>query len=53
LVDAGMSGTPAFCEKSVSPRVSDTTIIPNCPFLTRPACEARSAESDATVRGDV
>ena len=34
IVDAGCIISPAFCAKSVSPRVSDTTITPNFPLRT-------------------
>jgi hypothetical protein len=53
IVDAGISGVPAFAEKSVSPRVSEIAMIPNCPLRMRPAIDVMSDISDATVRGAV
>jgi hypothetical protein len=48
-----MSGVPAFVENSVSPRVSEIAMIPNCPLRMRPAIEVMSDIRDATVRGAV
>lgn len=53
MVDAGMSGVPAFSEKSVSPLVSEIAMIPNCPLRIRPAIDVMSDIRDATVRGAV
>jgi hypothetical protein len=54
IVDAGCIISPAFCAKSVSPRVSDTTIAPNCPLRTfREIIPARSLWSAAAPFGEV
>jgi len=53
IVDAGMSGVPAFSENSVSPRVSDIAMIPKRPLRIRPAIEVISDINDATVFGAV
>jgi hypothetical protein len=53
IVDAGINGVPAFVEKSVSPRVSEIAMMPNCPLRMRPAIDVMSDISDATVRGAV
>jgi hypothetical protein len=54
IVDAGCIISPAFCAKSVSPRVSETTIAPNFPLRTlRAIIPARSLWSAAAPCGDV
>ena len=53
IVEAGISGVPAFSENRVSPRVSDTTMMPNSPLRILPAIEVMSPISEATVRGAV
>jgi hypothetical protein len=53
IVDAGISGVPAFSEKSVSPRVSETAMMPNWPLRILPAIDVMSLISEATVRGAV
>ena len=53
IVDAGCIISPAFCANSVSPRVSDATMTPNCPLRMCPIIPDRSFVSAATPTGDV
>ena len=53
IVDAGCIIASAFCEKSVSPRVSETTIAPHVPprvWLDQRRCRPRSASALAPSR---
>src|SRR3982751_1731525 len=54
IVDAGCIISPAFCAKSVSPRVSEVIITPNFPLRTRVAIiPARSLWRAAAPRSEV
>jgi hypothetical protein len=53
IVDAGRRGVPALYANSVSPRVRETAMIPNCPLRILAAIEPISARSDSTERGVV
>ena len=54
IVDAGCIISPAFCAKSVSPRVSDATMTPNRPLRIRvEIIPDRSVVSAASPIGDV
>ncbi|MDQ3951289.1 MAG: hypothetical protein M3282_13230, partial [Gemmatimonadota bacterium] len=54
IVDAGCSIASALSAKSVSPRVSETTMTPHSPLRVRPlSIEPRFDSSSSAVRGDV